>query len=131
MAFSTTAASRTVRVSGPMWSREKSSGRTPKRLTRPYVGFSPTTPQKDAGMRMEPPVSVPIAAATMPDADRRAGAAARAAGNTFRIERVAHRTEVRIVRRDAVGQFVHVGLAIEDGARLGELFDHRGVRSGT
>jgi len=31
------------------------------RLTRPYVGFRPTTPQNDAGMRMDPPVSVPVA----------------------------------------------------------------------
>ena len=28
----------------------------------PYVGFSPTTPQKDAGCLIEPPVSDPIAA---------------------------------------------------------------------
>jgi hypothetical protein len=33
----------------------------PRMDTRPYVGFSPTTPQKDAGVRMEPPVSVPSA----------------------------------------------------------------------
>src|SRR5215470_12605795 len=35
---------------------------TPRRETRPYVGFSPTTPQKAAGSRIEPPVSVPSAA---------------------------------------------------------------------
>src|ERR1700722_13813925 len=32
---------------------------TPKRLTRLYVGLIPTTPQKEAGSRIDPPVSVP------------------------------------------------------------------------
>ena len=40
------------------------SGWTPARLTRPSVGFRPTTPQHEAGQRIEPPVSVPGAAAT-------------------------------------------------------------------
>jgi len=31
-------------------------------LTRPKVGLKPTMPQKEAGSRIEPPVSVPIAA---------------------------------------------------------------------
>ncbi len=38
----------------------------PRRLIRPKVGFSPTTPHKLAGMRMLPPVSVPRAARHMP-----------------------------------------------------------------
>src|SRR3984893_2695872 len=33
------------------------------RDTRPYVGLKPTVPQKAAGWRMEPPVSVPRVAA--------------------------------------------------------------------
>src|SRR6185312_6128211 len=33
---------------------------TPYRLTRPYVGFRPTTPSADDGIRIDPPVSVPI-----------------------------------------------------------------------
>lgn len=36
--------------------------------TRPYVGLSPTTPQKCAGWRMLPPVSLPSAAAHCPAA---------------------------------------------------------------
>ena len=62
---SVSAASRTERVSGPTWSRLKPSGSTPKRLTRPYVGLSPTVPQNDAGIRIEPPVSLPIAMNTI------------------------------------------------------------------
>src|SRR3989344_1852406 len=34
----------------------------PYRETAPYVGFKPTTPQKAAGWRIEPPVSDPRAA---------------------------------------------------------------------
>src|SRR6266545_3617498 len=41
---------------------------TPKRETRPYVGFIPTTPHKAAGWRIEPPVSVPKAPAARPAA---------------------------------------------------------------
>ncbi len=36
--------------------------------TRPSAGFIPTTPQHDAGMRIEPPRSLPSAIATMPEA---------------------------------------------------------------
>jgi hypothetical protein len=43
-------------------------GTTPCRLTLPVVGFSPTTPFSEAGHRIDPPPSVPIA----PNADRAA-----------------------------------------------------------
>src|SRR5262249_21292624 len=32
----------------------------------PYVGFSPTTPQAAAGIRIDPPVSVPTEASAIP-----------------------------------------------------------------
>jgi len=32
----------------------------PSVFTRPIVGLNPTTPQREAGIRMEPPVSVPM-----------------------------------------------------------------------
>jgi hypothetical protein len=35
-------------------------------LSRPNVGLSPETPQNDAGIRIEPPVSVPSASAACP-----------------------------------------------------------------
>ena len=40
----------------------------PWRLTRPYVGFMPTTPQSAAGLRIDPDVSPPVAAITSPAA---------------------------------------------------------------
>ena len=41
---------------------------SPYRLTSPYVGFSPTTPQREAGCRTLPPVSVPSAHTACPAA---------------------------------------------------------------
>jgi hypothetical protein len=43
----------------------RASGFTPVSGVHPKVGFSPTTPQKEAGRMTEPAVCVPIAAGTM------------------------------------------------------------------
>ena len=62
-----TAASRTVRVSTP--SHDMPAARSPKSgpiETRPRLGLRPTTPQQDAGMRIEPPRSLPSARPTRP-----------------------------------------------------------------
>ena len=40
----------------------------PNLETLPYVGLRPTTPQYDAGCLMDPPVSVPRANKTSPEA---------------------------------------------------------------
>ena len=57
--WSIVATSSTSRPIGPTWSSELPKATTPKRLTRPYVGSRPTTPQRAAGWRIEPPVSLP------------------------------------------------------------------------
>src|SRR5713226_4765127 len=54
------AESPTVRASGPAQSKAGESGMMPSQEMRPQLGFSPAMPQRDAGMRMEPPVSVPM-----------------------------------------------------------------------
>src|ERR1700722_14289298 len=59
---SNTAQSSTVRASGPTVSSDCDKGIAPARLTRPTVVFSPVTPQKCAGIRIDPPVSEPSAA---------------------------------------------------------------------
>jgi hypothetical protein len=46
----------------------KPSGTHPDFGTRPKVGINPDTPQNAAGIRMLPPVSVPIPARKNPDA---------------------------------------------------------------
>ncbi len=46
---SSSAASVTVRVSGPHWSSDDANATMPYRETAPYVGFSPTMPHSAAG----------------------------------------------------------------------------------
>src|SRR5574340_1687966 len=62
------AASATLAAIGPTWSRLVDSGCTPSRGTASKVGLKPTTPQHDAGMRIDPAVSVPTAIGTIPAA---------------------------------------------------------------
>src|SRR5687767_2655813 len=57
---SSSAASATVRAIGPAVSWETEIGMMPARLTRPTVGFSPTSPATEAGQMMLPSVSVPM-----------------------------------------------------------------------
>src|SRR5215210_5332380 len=63
MAPRSTAASATVRQSGPAVSCVWEIGMMPARLTRPTVGLMPTTPLADAGQTIDPSVSVPTATA--------------------------------------------------------------------
>jgi len=64
--WSSNAQSATDFASGPAESSESDSGRTPSSGTRRAVGLNPTMPFSAAGMRTDPPVSEPIAAAAMP-----------------------------------------------------------------
>src|SRR5687768_15009402 len=57
----TMAASATERVIGPGVSCEWDMGMMPERLTSPTVGLRPTIPEIDAGLTIDPSVSVPIA----------------------------------------------------------------------
>ncbi len=57
-----------VRASGPTVSNVHETGTTPRFDTRPVVGRTPVTPQKHAGIRIEPAVSVPSVPATRPAA---------------------------------------------------------------
>src|SRR5712664_2705753 len=59
---SSNAQSSAVRASGPTVSSDCDNGIAPARLMRPTVVFNPVTPQKCAGIRIEPPVSDPNAA---------------------------------------------------------------------
>jgi hypothetical protein len=68
IASSTRRVSSSVRPIGPILSSVQESAIAPWRLTRPYVGRSPVTPQKFEGQRIEPQVSVPIANGTSPPA---------------------------------------------------------------
>src|SRR3954468_23991859 len=50
------------------------------RETRPRLGFRPTSPQQAAGIRSEPPPSLPCASGTIPEAPAAAEAPAGAPG---------------------------------------------------
>ena len=52
----------------PIESKVVESGVAPSRGTRYWVGLNPTSPHSAAGIRTEPPVSVPIATAAKPSA---------------------------------------------------------------
>jgi len=69
IASSATAVSMTVRVSTPSAGvPAPTSPRSGPIETRPRLGFKPTSPQQAAGMRIEPPRSLPSASPTMPEA---------------------------------------------------------------
>src|ERR1700730_662906 len=68
MMDSMAAQSRADRAKGPMWSRLYPRGTQPDFGTRPKVGINPVTPFHAAGIRMLPPVSVPMPAMMRPEA---------------------------------------------------------------
>ena len=65
---SAAAQSATLLPIGPTESSVVLSGNAPSVGTRCRLGLKPTRPHSDAGMRTEPPVSVPIAMSHMPSA---------------------------------------------------------------
>ena len=80
---------------------------TPRRLTRPYVGLNPVTPQYEDGIRTDPAVSVP----NVPK-QRSAATAAPNRPKTRRdvVQRpgVVHSAEVTHIRSSAVGEFMKI-----------------------
>ena len=58
----------TLFTNGPIESRVVDNGVAPAREIRFCVGLNPTMPQSAAGMRTEPPMSVPIATMAAPSA---------------------------------------------------------------
>src|SRR5258705_10049373 len=68
MVRSVRAASSTFVPNTPTWSSDEPNATSPCRLTRPYVGFTPTMPQTAAGWGTDPPVSEPRAMGTTPAA---------------------------------------------------------------
>ena len=73
-------------------------------------------PQQAAGIRIEPPVSVPRVARAMPAATLTADPPLEPPGERVGFERIAGRPERRVAARRAERKLVQVGLADEDGA---------------
>ena len=74
--------SATVRVSMPSMPSEESPSSGAAEM-RPRAGLRPTSPQQAAGMRIEPPPSLPWATGTMPGRHGGRGAAGGAAGRAL------------------------------------------------
>src|SRR4051794_19887401 len=67
MTFCSNAQSGTVRANGPSWQYgSRFAGGIPG--TRPYGGLNPTTPLNEAGIRIDPPMSEPVARVVEPAA---------------------------------------------------------------
>src|SRR5271154_3839858 len=69
IASSSSAISSTLRAIGPWTVRLRSILKAGLCGTRPMLGRKPTTPQKLAGLRSEPPMSVPWASQAVPAAN--------------------------------------------------------------
>ena len=88
--------------------------------TRPRLGLCPTRPQHDAGIRIEPPPSLALAAGNMPDGHGRRRAAARAAGGVGRVPRVAGGPEPQVLGDADRAELGRVGPAAEDESGVDE-----------
>ena len=93
----------------------------------PLVGFRPTSPQKAAGIRIEPPPSVPVASGASPGSDRRTAAAARASRGPVGGPGTLRRAEEAVRRESLERELGQVGLPDDDGAGGPESCDRVAV----
>ena len=87
--------------------------------TRPIEGRKPTTLQKAAGLRSEPPVSEPLATGDEPAGQRDGGAAGGSAAGLGQVVGIVGRAEDLVERLRSRAEFRRVGLA--DGDRAGPV----------
>src|SRR6266849_1064021 len=99
----------TLLAIGPIESSVNDSGKAPSVGTRCLLGFQPTRPHSAAGIRVEPPVSVPMAISHMPSATATAPPEVEPPG-TRTVEWIAGRAEIRIGADPGKSEFAHVGL---------------------
>ena len=92
----------------------------------------PTTPQNEAGRRIDPPVSEPMRGEAEARGDRHPRSVRRAPGRApaREIARIARRPERLVGAPAAEGEFHGVGLAEDDRARRAQPRDDRRVRRG-
>ena len=106
------------------------SGTTPSVEISPSVGFSPTMPHAAAGMRIEPPVSVPTDPKHMPFASAAAEPPLEPPADRVGSCGLPHRPERGLVAGRAERELVQVGLADDDGAGVAQAADDRRVVAG-
>ena len=124
IASSIAAASRTVRASGPLVPRPVTSQPSGALLTRPRVGLMPNSPLMPAGMRIEPPPSLPCANGSRPGRHRDRRAAAGAAGQQGGVPGAAGRPGEVVVGVAGEAELGGVRLAEADRAGGGQRGDH-------
>ena len=128
-AISISTQSSTVRASGPIVSSVRESGKTPCLSMRPSLVLNPTMPQKLAGARIEPPVSLPIAQGARPAATATAAPEeeppAIARGNG--VAGISRRAEMRVEPKRGKGEFREICFAKRHEAGPGEVRDNRRV----
>ena len=127
MTESSSARSSTLRAIGPC-TPSVSPARALSRGTRPGDGLKPTTLQKLAGLRSEPPRSVPSASGSMPQASATAAPPLLPPQVLLEVVGVARRAEQRVERLRARAEFRRVGLADDDRAGAAHAVDVELVR---
>ena len=95
--------------------------------TRPTDGRNPATPQNAAGMRSEPPRSVPSASAIMPVARAAAPPPVEPPADFVRVPRISRATKNLVERVRAGGELRAVRLAENHGTRLAQAPDDKGI----
>ena len=109
--------------------RPGASGKQPSIGTSPWLGLKPAVPQANEGMRIEPPVSVPMLSGGEPRGERGGAAAGRAAGDVPGLPGIADGPVEGVLARDAPGELVQVRLADDHGAGVDDpLHRARGAR---
>ena len=126
---STAAVSPTDRVSTPSETRKLCPPSGPTE-TRPRAGFSPTSPQHDAGIRIEPPPSLPCATGTIPAATAAAAPPLDPPGVRSSVPRVARRAEPPRLGRRQDAHLGHRGLADDHEPGLAQAAHEERVVAG-
>ena len=119
--------SATVRASGPLTEKPSSGNDVGQVGVRPTLGRKPTMLLKLPGLRSEPPRSLPSAIGIMTRRERRAGAAARAAGALRQVVGIERRAVHLVVGVRAHAEFRDVGLADREHAGAAQPLDEHGV----
>jgi hypothetical protein len=113
---SATAQHATLLAKGPTELSVVDSGVTPPRGMRFWVGLNPTMPQSAAGIRIEPPVSVPIATTAPPSLTDTAAPDEDPPGNQLPIVRISRGAVMRIDADAGEDKLGHIRAADQDGA---------------
>ena len=125
MASSSSARSSTLRAIGPCTPRLRSIVAAGVCATRPMLGRMPTTPQKLAGLRSEPPMSEPCASQAMPVASATAAPPEEPAAERDSVPGIARRAEHLVEGVGAGAEFRRVRFGVDHPAIVFEMLDQK------